>query len=371
MKKVLIGLVVALVVVLGFFCFGQKENKSAELNDKPVVKIGAILPLTGNTSTFGQAYKNGILLAEDNINKNTKFNYKLIVEDNADNMKNVPIIAKKLLDYDNVSAILTIFDPMANVVAPIAADKDIIHIGVSWFPDFLKYHNNYNVHSSIYDQSDILAKKIAKEKYKNVVLFTINQTGFINETNILKEKLNENSIKICDEINFNFGIRDFRTEIAQTHNKCNPDLYILGAFAPESDILIKQLREIVGDKVVFTGIELGVNVSSYKIYDNYWFSAPALPDDKFMKEYTEKYSDETFINFAGMGYTEIGLLIDAFENAETESENVPTAEEVSKYLHNKKVYNSIFGKIDVTEHGQIDIPVNLMEIKNGKPVVIE
>jgi hypothetical protein len=272
------------------------------------------------------------------------------------------------LDIDNVNAVLTIFDPMANIVAPMTAEKDKIHIGASWLADFLEYPNNYNVYSSTYDQTDILVNKIAKENYKNVVLFTVNQTGFIKGTNILKEKLVKNNIKVCDEVMFNFGIRDFRIEIAHTQDKCKPDLYILGAFAPESDILIKQLRETVGKDVKFTGIELGVNVSSYKVYDGYWFSAPSLPDDGFMKKYLQTYADDTFINSAGMGYTELALLVEAFENAEAEGDEIPTTDAVSEYMHDKEGFITIFGNVKVNERGQIDIPASLMKADEGKLV---
>lgn len=144
-------------------------------------------------------------------------------------------------------------------------------------------------------------------------------------------------------------------------------MYILGAFAPESDILIKQLREIVGNNVKLTGIELGVNVSSYKVFNGYWFSAPAFPNDEFMKKYTEKYADDTFINFAGMGYTELSLLIDAFENANANDSNIPTADSISEYFISK-MFDSVFGVIKVKSNGQIDIPVSIMKAEDGKLV---
>lgn len=104
MKKLLVLLIAVTLAVGGYIFFLQGEKN--DNNEKPVVKIGIILPLTGNTSNFGQAYKNGILLAEDNLNKNTKFTYKLIIEDSADNNKVLPAITRKLLDVDKVEAIL-------------------------------------------------------------------------------------------------------------------------------------------------------------------------------------------------------------------------------------------------------------------------
>ena len=53
-------------------------------SDKPIVKVGASLPLTGNMSHIGISAKNALQMAIDKWNAiDTKFKYQLIVEDDA------------------------------------------------------------------------------------------------------------------------------------------------------------------------------------------------------------------------------------------------------------------------------------------------
>ena len=47
-----------------------------EKSDKPVVKIGGILPLTGGAAQMGTAAKNGAIMAVEQLNKNTQNKYK-------------------------------------------------------------------------------------------------------------------------------------------------------------------------------------------------------------------------------------------------------------------------------------------------------
>lgn len=364
MKKLLASILAFSLILAA--CDNKKEGDQ----DKPIVRIGAILPLTGNISTWGQAYNCGILLAYHNLNKNTKFKYKLIIEDYADNIKRLPAITSKLLNIDKVDSIITIFDPTANVVSPILTQNKKIHMGASWFPKFIGNKYNFNFYSTMEDESDIIVRKAKEDNFKNTVLFTAIHTGFIDGTKILKTKFANENIRICKEIEFNFGQKDFRIEIMRAQKECQPDLYVIGAFPPESDILIKQIKEIVGTKANITGLDLGLNVASYDLYEKLWFPAPAIPNEAFVNEYVKTSTKNDYMFGAGIGHDELNILVEAYENARNDS-IIPTTDEISDYIHDKSIFDSVFGKIKVESNGQASIPVNMIVIKDGKPVVIE
>ena len=370
MRKSLLIVVISVIVGLGVWMLKQVQHDAvAPAGDKPLVKIGAILPLTGNIATWGQSYNSGILLAYDDIKGDTKFNYKMIVEDHADDIKNLPAIISKLLNIDKVDSVITIFNPTANVVSPIFTQNKKIHMGGSWFPDFIGNKYNFNFYSAMEDESDVIVKKANKEGYKNVVLFTTIHTGFISGTKILKQKLAEGNIKVCKEIEFNFGQRDFRMEIAKAQKECSPDLFIIGAFPPESDILIKQIKEVAGKNVAITGLDLGLNVTAYGLYEGLWFPAPTIPNEDFISKYVKKYNKDDYLFGAGIGYDELSILVEAYENARADN-TIPTPDEVSDYIHHKARFNSVFGKVVVEDSGQVNTPVDMIMIKNGKPVVV-
>jgi hypothetical protein len=76
MKKILLSL----MIVFGLAACGDKAEAPKE-NEKPVVKIGAILPLTGASAEMGNELKNAALKMLEQY-KDSPVKYELIFEDN-------------------------------------------------------------------------------------------------------------------------------------------------------------------------------------------------------------------------------------------------------------------------------------------------
>ena len=79
MKKVLLNLLMATSLV----ACGEKTEAPKE-NGKPVIKIGVSLPLTGDSANVSEAVKASINMAWNEwYQKDTKYNYEVIFEDDA------------------------------------------------------------------------------------------------------------------------------------------------------------------------------------------------------------------------------------------------------------------------------------------------
>ena len=103
-KKVIGWGMAALVVicVVGTNMYQHREQKSG----KPVVKIGAILPLTGAMGFVGQTYKDLYEMRLSEIPENSKFKYQLIFEDDQLDAQKSLTAGQKLLSLDNVDVLL-------------------------------------------------------------------------------------------------------------------------------------------------------------------------------------------------------------------------------------------------------------------------
>ena len=75
MKK----LILTLCLALSLTACGKKTDTPK--TDKPVVKIGAILPLSGDLAVWGNSEKQGLLLAQEDLPHSTKYSYQLIFDD--------------------------------------------------------------------------------------------------------------------------------------------------------------------------------------------------------------------------------------------------------------------------------------------------
>ena len=85
-----------------------------------------ILPLSGNANALGESAKNAAILAKEQF-KNTKDEYELIFEDDQADSKKTVSAFRKLVDLDQVRAIVTAFSGPGNAIAPIAQKEQIIH----------------------------------------------------------------------------------------------------------------------------------------------------------------------------------------------------------------------------------------------------
>ena len=359
MKKWLLSLCMVLAMTA---CDNKKEETQA--NAKPVIKIGAILPLSGDLAIWGNGKKQGLLLAQENLSQDTKNKYEIIIEDSANANRNIQHIAQKLITVDKVDALISMLDPAANIIGPLASANKILHLGESWFPKYVTDKYNYNIYSDMKEEARLIANYLSDKGIKKVYLFTVNQTGVIGGTDILKQFLMDQGIDY-KETSFNFGQTDFRTEIFKA-NDFKAEAYVIGAFAPESDILTKQLKQINGNDIIITGLDLGLNISNRELFEGCVFTSPAIPNDTFLKKYHAKFNDDNYLYGATIGYISFNTLVNIFENVSNKDKEL-----VANFL---KTYNEIptiyDGRISKTD-GLIYIPSELLTVSGNKLIAFE
>ena len=124
MKKFLLGL---FMVTMLAACGDNAENSKE--NEKPVVKIGGVLPLTGSSSSLGEAQKAGVLAAiKDKTRDENRYLYKAVFEDNQHLPAKSATVANKFIFQDKVDVLLTFTTGAGRVVAPIAANSSVLHL---------------------------------------------------------------------------------------------------------------------------------------------------------------------------------------------------------------------------------------------------
>ena len=143
MKRIF-SLVVILLIICGLIwvsCQKKVEEK--------VVKIGAILPLTGDGAKYGKSAKNGIDLAIEDINKKGGIlgrQVKVIYEDSQADASKAVSAFRKIVNVEHIKFILGPLSstevlavaPIANkekviILAPAASAPQITYAGGSWF----------------------------------------------------------------------------------------------------------------------------------------------------------------------------------------------------------------------------------------------
>lgn len=363
MKKIL-SLVVASILTLSA-CDNKKEEIT---NEKPTIKIGATLPLTGNAAEAGQAAKAGLEMTLKKLNRTSnKYNYELVFEDNQMIPQKVAITTNKMINMDKVSAVLSFWGLMGNIVADIANKNNIMSFSCT-FGDFSnsgKY--GYNIAPIYEEQAKTMLEELKKRNIRTVALF-VDNTEITDQYNVLEKQIKEDSnIEIVFREQFQPGEKDYKMAIAKASAK-TPDMYLISGYAPSPFLFMKQLKDITGRNDNVTSIDTFAEIFPQEIVAGLWYAdSNQGGTDDFIEELKEYKSDITPSSCLGSMVASLEILVDAAENSETFN-NDSINQWIIKNVQN---YKTSTGILNADKNGKIKTPVTIKQIKNGKPVVIE
>ena len=364
MKKVVLSLMLA----LGLAACGDKTEAPKE-SEKPVIKIGVLLPLTGNSAFAGVSVQKAINLAFEDIknSKKLKYNYELIFDDTQNIQKQSLLNASRLTDINKVNALISMWSPAGLVVSPLAEKKKIIHMGCSWGYDVAKGQYNFNHATFPEEQTEALVKELVKKDIKSIGLIWDADKSQQELISILEDKLKIHNIHIAFNEMINRGQVDFRTEILKM-KQTKAEMIFMLLMPPGMNTFMKQKEEL-SYNIPVTSIEY----FSFQpnLFEGMWFVSDALGTPKFEK-YIKTKTGENLNSCMGNLYDTLGLLINAYETSFVKNgHKIPENIDVSHTLLNTKNYQSVMGNIKIDKDGNITTLPSIKKIINGKPVIIE
>ncbi len=357
MKKILLSLAVALSLVA---CDGGK-------NDKNIVKIGGILPLTGGAAQLGESARNGAVLAIEKINgdKNHKYKYEFVSEDiGLDPNKTIPIYTK-LIESDKVAGMVSFNTAVGKIIKPLIARDKVIHISSAADNSIADGNFNYVNSYSISEVSNRLVDYMKLNKMKTISLATFNHVSTEALLQELTPILQSNGVKILYTQRFNPDQRDFKAEALKIKN-ANPDMVFMHLVEPGLTLFSKQLLQS-GYKGVLSSFLMFAYAENPSLFEGQPFVDLKNGTDDFNAEYTQRFNSEP--SSASINTYDSVMLITNF----IEKNGMPRdLDNISDKMREIVLdYNGPRGKTLMDDHGLIYSDTVIKKIKNAKPVVTE
>ena len=366
MKK----LILTLCLALSLTACGEKTEAPKE-GEKPVIKIGATLPLTGDAADAGQTNKKIIELALKEFGE-TKYDYQLFFEDDLTQPKKAMLNAVNFTDIKKATAVLSMWTPAGMAVSPIAEKNKAIHITCAWGYKVAQGEYNFNSSTSFESQVKLLAKKLKKEHLTNIAYAVVNTAGCVEQAEYAIPALKKEGINFTDIQYYNPTETDFRLLVSkmETHN---PDYYVLCGIPPSSQIFIQQFQEVTHKRNI-TSIDtfFEMDPAAWALVDGLWFVNSASGTSEFENKIKSQLG-ETSKSCSANLYDAAHLLIWAYENAKLEEgELVPNTDSVVAKLHEVKGYNGATGPdLWIDKDGILQSQATLKKIVDGKLVNVE
>jgi branched-chain amino acid transport system substrate-binding protein len=355
-KKLWIGIGLAVAVVLAIVMIVTQAKREPE-----EIKIGAILPLTGDGAVYGERFKKGIDLAFSEINSQNFIGkkVKLIYED--DKLEpNVGVsVFQKLVTVDKVpcvigpisSGIVLAIAPLANkhkvaVLSPYASNYKITSAGPYIF-------RNY---PSDAVQGVVCADVAIKMGSKKAAILNINSDYGVGLKIIFEKEFTKQGGQIVYSESFNTGETDFRTYITKIKNS-DADFVFLPGNEKEIELILIQAKElnlklpiISTDSFLPEPIIKKVGKAAEGVIFTTFYEYKGKEYEIFYKKFKEKYKEPPTL-LEGLGYDAMWVMAKAIKSVIESGEGV-SGPRIREALHKIKV-SGVTGEISFDKNGDL------------------
>lgn len=369
-------IVIAVVIVLaivGGIIYSQRPRP-----EENVIKVGAILPLTGPLSYFGELNKRGIDMAAEDINASGGINGKkleIVYGDNKGEAKEGVTIAQRFISQENIKIIIATPSPVVMAIKPILEKAGVLFLGLTPHPDLLK-SSQYAVRvfpSAVQDVST-LAEYLVSNSISPVFVFYIQDDYGKGNLEVFKEKVG-GKIEIAGVEEMRFGQADFRTQLAKVKSLNVKNLVIFEHGGAPTVSLLKQARELIPDIRVFGNLSFAttpIRKLAPEITNGCIFSAPSVELKEYptqAKDFVKRYQ-ERFHSLPGQSecfaYDAIRILASALGKVQ-KIDPLAIRAEIVKI----KDYMGVSGHISFLPDGDMLTDFVLATYKDGKVVPLK
>ncbi len=236
-----------------FLLFGCTVSGGTDSNS--TIKIGAVLPITGLSSMNGQLAKNGLLLAQQEINDSEGLGgrrVEIFVEDNKSEPKEAATSYKFLRNYYNVSMVLTIGSASAMILSPSANNDKVVLFSNASTPSYTS-KNDFTYR--IIPSADKDGAGVAKLAYydlniKELAVIYANDDYGKGVMNSFVNNYESFGGKILIQEFFETTTTDFRANLLKIREK-KPKVLFIAALGRAAGLLAKQARQAGLEDVQF------------------------------------------------------------------------------------------------------------------------
>lgn len=351
--------------------------------DEDVFKIGYIVPLTGDSASYGIPSKQSAAITEKELNSKGGIagkSVKFIYEDGKCSEQDAKIAAEKLVEQDKVQILYggSCSDEFL-ASAPIAQAKKIITVTTSATSPKISTLGKYIFRIN---PSDSLAGRAAaqyatnKMQAKTATVIAENTSYGRALEGVFIEEFTLLGGKITNDLQYETGDTDFTEILAAVKKQPSDLIYILPQSPTPGVLIVKSLKEqgakskLLTAEVLLTREDVakqGSVLSNLTGIESY-FDTNNPKAQQLMEEYKKEYGKENSYPTDLVGINDTFFMLkEAYEKT-----NSTDPDKISEYLYNIKDWDGASGKITFDRHGDvISLPYAIQFINNSKVTLIE
>ena len=340
-------------------------SATANAQQSSTVKIGAILPLSGDAATLGTAIKNGISLAYDELEPEVKDRIQLSFEDDKMSPAEAVKAFNNLLTIKGLDAVISGFSGQGNALAPIAERRKIALISISSAQSISSDRKYcFNLLATPEAMGKTSADFIKKQNYKTIAYAGFSQEGMIALKTELLRSLGPTYSFVVEE-DYSAETTDFRSFATKLRARGGADIIAI-AFTSNYGAFARQIREQGIDTPIFSLTTLEnpneIKTSNGALIDQrYVNSNSSMPD--FVARFKQRFPGASLV-FAANGYDALRLIALSVKTN-------PSSDGIAETLRSLKNYSGALGTYSSDGQNRFTLPTAIKIVRTDGFQILE
>ncbi|MEW6228358.1 MAG: ABC transporter substrate-binding protein [Bacillota bacterium] len=345
-----------------------------------VIVIGVNAELTGSIPVVGRSCKNAAEMAVDEVNKagglevgGTKYQVRIIVEDNEDKPESTVAVAQKLIFQNQALALVGANASRNAIPAAQIAESAKVPMISPWSTNVKTTQGKQYVFRACFidDFQGVVCAKFAKDNLKATkaaVLYDIASEYNKGIAEVFKRSFEKYGGKVVAFEIYTTGDQDFSSQLTRI-KQANPEVLFLPNYYSEVPLQVQQAR-----RLGYTGKILGSDSWGFPDIiklggaqmEGLFFSTHYAPDiatpmaQKFIKAYEERFKEKPD-DVAALTYDSFGMLFQAIKAA-GKLDRAAVRDALSKIT----LYEGVTGNMRFEDTGDPIKSAVFIQIKGGK-----
>lgn len=348
--------------------------------DGEFIKIGAYLPITGDSATFGQGTKTGMDLAVEKINAGGGVlgkKLKIIYEDTQGKTDQAAQAAQKLINQDNVLFVLgEVISSNSLAVAPICQEAKVPMISPSSTNPKVTQVGDYIFRVCFTDdfQGEVIARFAAEELKKSKAALLIDQSSDYSKglSDAFKRTFQAKGGTIVAEEYYTQGDSDFASVLNKLKGS-SPDVLVVPGYYKDVGLIASQAKQQGLDVPMLGGdgwdspslTELGGAAINGSYFSTHYDSQSKEPMVVEFVAAFKKVAGNEPDSLSAMGYDAVMVMADAMKRA-----GKLDRQAMRDALASTKDFPGLTGSITINANRDADKAAVIQEIRDGKLVPV-
>ncbi len=337
------------------------------------LRVVAVLPLTGGTAYIGEALMKGMRVAEEEINTSNKKLIEVRYEDSMNDPKIGVSIFHKFVQVEHYPVVISSMSGVTKALIPLADKNHVLLLATAASGKGIAASSPWVFR--FFTKAEIDGKVMAKYAYDSLglrrvgVLYVNNAFGQ-GYADVFAEAFRAlGGTPILEA--FDPSETNFRTYISKLLSQSVEALYLV-AYSNNMAVIPRQIREMNSKVLILGPGTLGqqfvIDQAGGALEGAYFTDNtidpqhPQTPEAKeFIQKFKEKFGKPPEY-FEFFGYDILNLLYFSFQKA-----GAADAAKMRDALLSIRDYSGAVGNICVRVDGEVDFPVVVRKVVNGRP----